>query len=196
MISRLRGTLLGREPERIEVATPGGVVYEVNVPRTVLERLPAAGTDVEILTVQVVREDAVALYGFVESRERELFGRLMAARGVGASTALSMLSTYAAPRLARALAEKDTAALQQVSGIGKKTAERLVVDLADRVQDLAVAPGGEGEDATGPAQEAVSALVSLGYSFTEADEAVQQVLEDGDAPESAEELIRRALASR
>jgi len=193
MISRLKGRLLSREMERVEVETEGGVVYEVQVPRTIVERLPQVGSAVEVRTLQVVREDSVALYGFLEANERELFRRLLGATGVGSKLALAMLSTFTARRLARALAEKDLTALKQVSGIGKKTAERITVELADKVQDLAVvSEDGEGA-ADGPAQEAVSALVALGYSFSDADEAVRQVVEDGDPPESSEELIRRAL---
>lgn len=197
MISRLKGLLLTREPGRVEVETRGGVVYEVQVPTTVSERLPRVGEEVEIRTCHVVREDSATLYGFIEPSERELFTRLMNAKGVGAKTAVGMLSTFSVARLARALTEKDTAALTQVSGIGKKTAERIVVDLSDKVQDLALAPAAEDGDGSGggPAREAVAALVSLGFSFGEADEMVQKALEDGGA-ETSEELIRKALAGR
>jgi Holliday junction DNA helicase RuvA len=178
----------------VEIETTGGVVYEVEVPTTVLERLPAEGEAVELRTVQVVREDSVALYGFLAAGERTLFRRLLTASGVGPKVALAMLSTYTAERLARALAEKDVPALQRVSGVGKKTAERLALELADKVGDLALTPGPE--PGAGPApgvQEAVAALVALGYGFAEADEAVRAVLAQGDV-ESADALIRRALA--
>ncbi len=191
MISRLRGTLLSREPDAVEVETAGGVVYEVEVPLTVLERLPPPGSPVELRTVQVVREDSVALYGFLDAGERELFRRLLAATGVGAKLALSMLSSFSAPRLARALAEKDLTALTQVSGVGRKTAERLVLELSERVQDLAAAAGAPGAP-TG-AEEAVAALMALGYTFTDADRAVRTVLESEEGL-STEELIRKALA--
>lgn len=194
MISRLKGTLVERDLDRVEIETPGGVVYEVGVPKTILERLPARGAEIELRTFQVVREDALELYGFVEAVERELFSRLLGARGVGPALAAGMLSTYSASRLARILAEKDTEALRQVSGVGRKTAERIVIDLSDKVQDLAVAPAPGEEKGTAAAREAVSALVSLGYSFAKADEAVRKVLEDGGAGSTSEELIRRALA--
>jgi len=194
VISRLRGILLTRDTDRIEVATEGGVVYEVEVPLTVFRKLPAAGAELEIRTVHVVREDSAALYGFTEERERVLFRRLMSASGVGAKLALAMLSTYTASRLVKALVEKDVTALRQVSGVGKKTGERLVVDLADKVTDLAVA--GEAEEGASKAvQDAVGALVALGYSFTEADDAVRAVLED-DEIEETDELVRKALARR
>ncbi len=193
MISRLRGTLLTREPEGIEVETPGGVVYEVEVPLTVFERLPAPDSPIELRTLQVVREDSVALYGFNEPHERTLFKRLLGASGVGAKLALAMLSTYAAPRLARALVEKDIPALTQISGVGKKTAERIALELSDKVTDLAVAaPQGGPITAASGAQEAVAALVALGYGFSEADDAVRAVLEKGEV-EGADELIRSAL---
>lgn len=192
MISRLRGTVLTRDTERVEVETSGGVVYEVEVPLTVLQRLPSPGGAVEIRTVQVVTESSVALYGFVDAHERTLFQRLLTASGVGAKVALAMMSTFSAERLARALVEKDLTALQQVSGIGRKKAEKIALELADRVADLAiVTPRAPGQSRG--AQEAVQALVALGYSFADADRAVREVLEAG-APETTEELIRKALA--
>lgn len=192
MISRLLGTVLTRDTDRVEIETGGGVVYEVEVPLTVLQRLPGPGGVLELRTVQVVTESSVALYGFVDRAERVLFQRLLTASGVGAKLALAMMSTYSAERLARALVEKDVTALQQVSGIGKKKAEKIALDLSDKVADLAiVSPVEPGE--LGGAQEAVQALVALGYTFGDADHAVRAVLEAG-APDSTEELIRRALA--
>lgn len=194
MISRLRGTLLSRDPDGVEVETPGGVVYEVEVPTTVFERLPAVDQPVELRTLQIVREDSVALYGFITAGERTLFQRLLSASGVGPKVALAMLSTYSADRLARALVEKDVAALTRVSGVGKKTAERLALDLADKVTDLALSPGPAAVAGGAPGvQEAVAALVALGYSFADADTAVRAALAQGEA-ESADVLIRRALS--
>jgi Holliday junction DNA helicase RuvA len=192
MISRLQGTVLSRELDRVEVETSGGVVYEVEVPLTVMERLPAPGGAVEIRTVQVVTESSTALYGFVDGNERLLFRRLLTASGVGAKVALAMMSTFSAERLARALVEKDHSALQQVSGIGRKKAEKIAIELADKVADLAIVSPTEPHHASG-AQEAVQALVALGYSFGDADQAVRSVLESG-GPETTEELIRLALA--
>jgi len=177
----------------VEVETPGGVVYELDVPTTVFQRLPRQGEPVEVRTVQIVREDSVALYGFLDAGERELFRRLMTASGVGAKLALAMLSAYTAPRLARALVEKDVVALRQVSGVGKKTAERLALELADRVDDLALSSDTPAGDGSPGVQEAVAALVALGYTFADADQAVRTALARGDV-ESADVLIRRALA--
>lgn len=192
MISRLQGTVLTRGVDRVEVETKGGVVYEVEVPVTVLERIPTAGGAIELRTVHVVTETSAALYGFVEAHERTLFQRLLTASGVGAKVALAMMSTFKAERLARALVEKDIAALQQVSGIGRKKAEKISLELADKVADLAIVTPGRPEHVSG-AQEAVQALVALGYSFGDADKAVRDVLEHG-TPGTTDELIRKALA--
>ena len=192
MISRLRGTLLSRTEDGVEVATPGGVVYEVEIPLSVAERLPSPGQELELRVVQVVRDDFLGLYGFLEVAERTLFQRLLGASGVGARLALAMLSTYPAPRLARALVEKDVGALVQVSGVGRKTAERLVLELSDRVKDLQL-EGTAGARPTEGAQAAVQALMALGMSFQDADRAVRGVLEKGD-PSDVDELVRLALA--
>jgi len=158
-----------------------------------LQGLPSPGGSVELRTLQVVTENSIALYGFSNAHERLLFQRLLTATGVGAKLALAMMSTYSAERLARALVEKDSTALQQVSGIGKKKAEKIALDLADKVADLAiVTPVVDG--VTGGAQDAVQALVNLGYSFSVADTAVRAVLED-EVPDSTEELVRRALSA-
>jgi Holliday junction DNA helicase RuvA len=192
MISRLQGILLQRDANRVEVETKGGVVYEVLVPLTVLQRLPSTGDLIELRTVQVVSENAMTLYGFLSAHERALFQRLLTATGVGAKLALAMMSTFPAERLARALIDKDTVALRQVKGVGRKTAERMAVELSDRVADLAIVSISPRREAT-VVQEAVQALVSLGYTFGDADEAVRSALAAGPA-ESTEELIRRALA--
>lgn len=199
MISRLKGRLVSRALDHVEIETAGGVVYEVQIPLSILERLPKPPVpDFEIRTLHVVREDSVTLYGFLEPFERELFRRLLGASGVGPKVALAMLSTYSARRLARALSERDVNALKQVSGVGKKTAERIVLELADRVEDLAAEAHGPDRSGgtTGPgAQEAVGALVALGYSFVDADAAVRSALAGGEA-ESTDALVRRALAKR
>ena len=194
MISRLHGILLVRDPDGVEVETSGGVVYEVEVPLTVFQRLPKAGQPLQLRTVQVVTESSVSLYGFVDDLERRLFKRLLNASGVGGKLALSMLSTYTADRLARALVEKDVTALRQITGIGKKTAEKLCLELSDKVEDLAVVQPRE-DGAPSLAQDAVQALVALGYSFAEADGAVRAVL-DQEEVESADDLIRKALAGK
>ena len=193
MISRLSGTLLTRDLDRIEIETTGGVVYEVVVPTKIMERLPGAGGAVQIRTLHIVREDSATLYGFSAPHERELFRRLLGASGVGPRMAVAMLSALSARRLARAIVDKDVAALTRVPGVGRKTAEKIAVELGDKVEDLAV--GSEGGAVEPGAHEAVKALVALGYSHSEADEAVRSVLSEV-AIDDPSELIRRALASR
>ncbi len=193
MISRIKGVLLHREGSRVEVETRGGLVYEVEVPLTVAERLPSQGSDLELRTVYVVREDSASLFGFLAPEERTLFLRVMEASGVGARLALAMLSTLPARRLARALADKEVTVLTQVPGVGKKKAERIVLELSDKVDDLAATAAVDGRPGTDGAEEAVRALVALGYSHQEADRAVREVLAKG-AVDGTDELIRRALA--
>lgn len=194
MISRIQGTVLSRETDRVEIETQGGVVYEVEVPLTVLQEVPPPGDRVELRTLQIVTESSVTLYGFVTANERTLFQRLLKVNGVGAKVALGALSTFPSGRLVRAIIEKDSVALRQVPKVGKKLAEKIALELSDKLDDLIeLAPAATGAASSGAAQQAVQALVSLGYTFGDADRAVRDVLEDG-APESAEELIRRALA--
>ena len=186
---------MSRDVDRVEVETDGGVVYEIEVPLTILERIPTPPhEDFEIRTLQVVREDSATLYGFIDAHERELFRRLLGATGVGPKVGLAMLSTYTASRLAQALVERDVNALKLISGVGKKTAERIAVELADKVEDLAVSARGAAAAPAG-VQEAVAALVALGFSFPDADAVVRRVLEQGE-PEDSEDLIRKALAGR
>jgi len=194
VISRLHGVLIEADMDSVEVETAGGVVYEVHVPATVAGRLPRPGSEVRLRTVQVVRDDSVTLYGFLEASERDMFQRLLGTTGIGAKLAREMLSTYSARRLAQALANKETAVLTRVSGVGKKTAELLILRLSDKVRDLALARGG-GEAAPRGAREAVNALMALGYSFAQADEAVRGVpdLEGAGEEMKTEELIRKAL---
>lgn len=193
MISRIRGVLLRRELDMVEVMTSSGVAYEVDIPLSVFERLPKEGSEVELRTFQVVREDAIELFGFLLESERRLFGRLLSASGVGPKLALSMLSTLPPERLVRAIIEKDIAALRQIPGLGAKKAEKLAVELADRLDDLAVAvagPRAEGKTA----DDAVGALVALGYSHGEAAQAVRDAL-DADGKVKGVELIKAALAA-
>jgi len=195
MISRLRGKLISRDPGAIEIMTAAGVAYEVVVPLTVFERLPREGADLELRTLQVVREDGVTLYGFLDSAERAVFARLLTASGVGPRLALNMLSTLTPHRLLRAILEKDIATLRQIPGLGTKKAERLVVELADRLDDLSVQATGVPRAAGRGAEEAVSALIALGYSPAEAAGAVRKALEADVSLAGAEQVIRAALGT-
>lgn len=190
MISRIRGVLLRRDTAVAEVMTAGGVAYEIEIPASVLERLPKEGEEVELRTVQVVREDSVTLYGFTEAPQRNVFQRLLTATGVGPRLALSMLSTMSPERLVRAILDRDVPTLRQVPGLGTKKAEKLVVDMTDRLSDLDLIAGRAGDGRT--AEEAVAALVTLGYAHGEASAAVRAALEEG-AHLRGVDLIKAAL---
>lgn len=194
MISRVRGEVLEADAGRVEVLVAGGVAYEVDVPLTVFERLPAKGSEVDLKTVFVVREDAHSLFGFLDDHERTLFNRLCTTPKVGAKVALAMMSAYSTGRLARILAEKDAQALTRVVGVGKKIAELVVVHLADKVQDLLDADAHSGPRSARE-HEAVAALVRLGYSRPDAEKSVREVTGPG-GPRTAEEAIREVLARR
>lgn len=194
MITRIRGRLLSLDTDRVEIETAAGLVYEVHVPLSIFHRLPAAGTEMEILTAYVVQDEKPHLYGFIEEHERTLFHRLLGAHKVGPRLALAMMSTYNAGRLARLIAGKNALALMQVVGLGKKTAERVILDLSDKVEDIAAANTLAGPEAK-RAAAAVAALTGLGYSFAEADAAVREASrENGDR--STEEIVRSVLARR
>lgn len=192
MISRIRGTLLTREPDRVEILTSGGVGYELEIPLSVFEKLPRAGQEVELLTHQVVREDDLMLFGFLQPSERKLFGRLLGASGVGPRLALAMMSTLTPNALVRALIDREVATLVQVPGVGKKTAERIALELGDKLDDVALPTGPSVKGAA--AQEAVGALVALGYAHTEANAAVRASIEQEGPEKDAKALIRKALA--
>ncbi len=196
MISRIRGTLLRRDLEGCEIMTAGGVAYEIEIPLSTFERLPREGAEIELRTYQLFREDAQLIYGFLDESERALFARLLTASGVGPKLALAMLSRMAPDRLARAITDRDIAGLRQIPGLGTKKAERLVLELGDKLQDLAFAgaPGAGARPAGRAAEEAVAALVALGYSPSDAGHAVRDVL-DGQPGLGGVELIKAALSA-
>lgn len=173
--------------------TPGGVGYEVQVPTALLDRLPEEGREVELDCAMVVRDDAMELFGFGSGRERALFLRLQDASGVGPQLALALLGTLSSGRLVEAIRTRDYDSLEMVTGVGRKTAERIVVDLGDKLDDLQVeetvgAPGGEQESS------AVEALVALGYDRMDSQKAVNRAREDADSSfDDTEPLIRAAL---
>ena len=193
MISRIRGRLLRREMEAVEVMTAGGVGYEIEIPLSVFEKLPKAGSDVELLTWQVVREDDQLLFGFLQDSERSLFGRLLGASGVGPRLALAMMSTLTPTALVRAITEKDVATLVQVPGVGRKTAERIALELGDKLDDLAIRAASASPKGAA-AQEAVGALAALGFSAADAGTAVRRAIDEQGPEEDVQALIRKALA--
>lgn len=199
MIGRLRGTLAEKQPPHL-ILDVNGLGYELEVPMTTLYRLPSVGQPVTLHTHLVVREDAQLLYGFFEKRERELFRELIRLNGVGAKLALALMSSFEADELVRVVQAQDANALVKVPGVGKKTAERLLVELKDRFKAWQTSPAMfelMPNDAAAPEPpvasaeaDAVSALISLGYKPQEASKAVSGVNAKGL---SSEELIRRAL---
>jgi Holliday junction DNA helicase RuvA len=189
MIAFVEGTLAVRDPEGIIVRTAGGTGYLIEVTLGVFERLPAIGAAVSLHTELVVREDAWALYGFDTPIERAVFRRLMGASGVGPRLALAILSALGPERTVRAIGDRDLAALASVPGIGRKKAERIALELGDRLDDLpAAAPVPQ------PSADAVRALVKLGYSAAAAETAVRTAAEAGGTDDTAA-LVRRALSS-
>jgi Holliday junction DNA helicase RuvA len=195
VIAHVAGTLLAKELDRVEVMTAGGVGYELLVPLSVYETLPSVGETVRLHTYLVVKEDGWLLFGFASAFERQVFQRVLDAKGVGPALALGLLSTLSAERLVRAIREKDIVTLQSVPRVGRKKAEQLVLDLADKLDDIrAMLPGGVGRlEGGAAAEDATRALVSLGYSTGDAERAVRAALDDGGKGMNAPELIRRAL---
>ena len=171
-------------------------MYELEIPLTILERLPMPPAEgFEIRVLRVVREDSDTLYGFLTPHERELFRRLLGASGVGPKVALAMLSTYTATRLARALAEKDTTALTQVSGVGKKTGQRIILEMKAKLgQDAELsAILGEDEAEAVEGDDVIAALCSLGCTQGEAKKAATKARKKLGSDASDEDLVRAAL---
>lgn len=193
MISVVTGTLIVKDLDRVEVLTSGGVGYEMAVPLGTYESLPRTGDHVSLHAHLVVREDEWQLYGFATALERRVFRRLLGATGVGPALALGMLSALSADRVVRAIREKDVATLQQVPRVGRKKAEQMILDLADKLHDLGAAEGAPRPEGAG-ADDAIRALVSLGYAAGDAEQAVRKAIESVGKPAAAPELIRAALA--
>ena len=197
MIGRLTGILLEKQPPQI-LLDVNGVGYEVDAPMSTFYRLPAVGEKATLHTHLVVREDAQLLYGFAEKRDRELFRELIRLNGVGPKLALALMSGLEVDELIGAVHAEDTSALTRVPGVGKKTAERLLVELKGKFKawetlpgvTVPIAAGGAAPAASSATADAVSALIALGYKPQEASRAVAAIKEDGLG---SEELIRRAL---
>ena len=187
MIAQVRGRLVRKAPQEA-IVDVGGVGYRVAIPLSTFYRIGEAGDEVSLLTHTHVREDTLALFGFLTSGEQALFERLIAVSGVGPKLALSILSGIEAPDLVSALRASDVARLTRIPGVGKKTAERLVLELKDKVQDLVAA----GEPAASSKDDLVSALVHLGYSRPEAERGVDRALKEG-GDGRFEDLLRLAL---
>ncbi|OEY67246.1 Holliday junction branch migration protein RuvA [Marinobacter sp. X15-166B] len=201
MIGRIRGLLVEKAPAQVLVDC-GGVGYEVDIPCTTFYQLPEPGQELILHTHLVVRDDAQSLCGFATKIDRDLFRLLIRVNGVGPKVALGILSGLDAERFIRCIEAKDVKSLVKLPGIGKKTAERLLIEMADRVGQLEgqftpVPAGGEGSEpapagVSDPAEEAEAALITLGYRPQEAAKAVNSVAAPGM---SSAELIRLSLRS-
>ncbi|MCH8502213.1 MAG: Holliday junction branch migration protein RuvA [Aliidiomarina sp.] len=201
MIGRLQGILAAKQPPELLIDVQG-VGYEVQVPMTCFYDLPELGKAVTLWTHFVVREDAQLLFGFNTLDERALFRQLIKAQGVGPKMALGIMSSLSAPQFINSVQQGDLTTLVKIPGVGKKTAERLLVEMRDRLKDFGgadVNTGLPGVTPTAPAvvlvsarDEALSALVALGYKESVAQNMLKKTSDDGM---SAEELIRAALKS-
>jgi len=195
MIARLSGTLVHVQPP-LMVIDVAGVGYEIEAPLSVFYDLPEVGNTVIILTHLSVKDDSHTLYGFSSEAERTLFRQLLKISGIGAKLALTILSGASGEELARYVAERDTASLTRLPGIGKKTAERIIIELRDKLGDIPVgattAAGGGPTAAASAINEAAQALNALGYKSQEANRMVRAVAQPDM---SVEEIIRHALHS-
>ena len=198
MIGRLKGTLLTKQPPTL-LLDVNGVGYEVDAPMSTFYQLPDLNQEVILHTHLVVREDAQQLCGFATEVERRMFRSLIRINGVGARLALSILSGISADDFARCIQDNDTATLVRLPGVGKKTAERLVIEMRDKLKDWHMGPSSGGkapagmieiENVADPVEEAVSALIALGYKAPQASRMVTQI-DSRDL--SSEEIIRDAL---
>jgi holliday junction DNA helicase RuvA len=201
MIATLSGTLQLRDPGRLIVVT-AGVGYEVFVPLSTYYRMPSVGAEVEFQVRQVVREDALLLYGFATSAEKQAFDLLMSVQHVGPKLALAILSVLAPKDLVAAISQEDVERIDAVPGVGAKVAERVVRELRDKVSELNptapvrmdAAASSNGHTRAGSLlDDAVSALINLGYKPAEAKRAVDAV-EAFDEQDGLEGLIRKSLA--
>ncbi len=186
MIGRLSGTLLEKHPPMVLVDVQG-VAYEVDVPMSTFYQLPATGGKVTLHTQLVVREDAHLLYGFATDGERQAFRQLLKISGIGARTALSVLSGLTVEELHHAVANEDSARLVRIPGIGRKTAERLLLELRDKLASIAEGRVAGPDGSSGG--DALNALVTLGYSVKEAKAALARL----DPSLAAPDAIRQAL---
>ena len=194
MISQVAGKLTAKELDRVEIMTSGGLGYELLVPLSVFEAVGRIGDQASLHTHLVVKEDGWQLFGFGSLYERRVFQKLLAVKGVGPALALGMLSTLTADRVVRALRDHDVATLQSVPRVGRKKAEQMILDIADKLDDLGAGTGVGPRPEGGGAEDAIRALVSLGYSSIDAERAVQAALDGGARGQPASEVIRRALA--
>jgi Holliday junction DNA helicase RuvA len=190
MIGSLRGKLVSKQAPQIIIECQG-VGYEVETPMSTFLDLPASGEDLFLHTHLLVREDAQILYGFGSLEERGLFRMLLKISGVGAKLGLAILSTMSVADFQRCVEYEDAATLVKIPGVGKKTAERLIIEMRDKIERTAGAPGvARVSVEASPRSEAVDALIALGYKAGEVNKLIGTMDVDG---QSAEDIIRQAL---
>ena len=199
MIGQIRGKLVEKNPPEILIEV-GGITYELQVPMSTLYQLPAPGKDLLLHTHFVVREDAQLLYGFFDKKEKAMFRALIRVNGVGPKLALGILSAMDADDFVRTIRNNDVTAMVNMPGIGKKTAERLIIEMRDRLSEWDAGAGETEGLTTSPVKtsitkDAETAMISLGYKPPQAARAIAQVLRDNPHINDSEELIRLSLKS-
>jgi Holliday junction DNA helicase RuvA len=197
VIGRIRGTLVDKKPPEIQIDV-AGICYEVQVPMSTLYQLPELGKELTLHTHFVVREDAQLLYGFFEEKDKSMFRSLIKINGVGPKMALGILSSMQANEFVRAVRSNDINAMVKMPGIGKKTAERLLIEMRDRLKDWdddTEAGSTQAPVSASITNDAETALVSLGYKPQQAAHAIAAVLKANPVITGSEELIRRSLKS-
>jgi Holliday junction DNA helicase RuvA len=195
MIAHLRGRLFSKSPNQAVVEC-GGVGYDVTISVATFSALPSEGAEVSLFVHTHVREEMIALFGFAETQEKRLFEKLLTITGIGPKLAITVLSGIAAERLVTAIRGQDHATLTRIPGIGKKTAERVVLELKDKLDDMATAPVVGGTHFGAAGEDALSALVNLGYGRPVAERAIATAVEKSpDVANDFEGLFRAAMAA-
>ena len=197
MIAYIRGTLVEKEPTRA-VIEAGGVGYELLVPLSTYEKLPRTGSEAKLLAYHCVREDDEILFGFWAEDEKAMFGKLTSVSGVGPKIALAILSGSSVAELAMSIAGGDFKRISTIKGVGKKTAEKICVELKDKVGEFAFAgrDGGPGRTATPVMRDAVAALRALGFNEETSSKMVADVLARDAEIDSVEQIIKMSLSGR
>jgi holliday junction DNA helicase RuvA len=198
MIGFLSGKILEKEANTV-IVDVAGVGYEVTIPLSTFYELGEIGSDVSLRIFTHVREDALQLFGFKTARERDLYLKLISVQGIGAKSGITMLSGMSADEIVSAIRTNNLARLTSIPGVGRKTAERMVIELRDKIADLSMSAAATGGSAPGTTDEAenmfddaLSALVNLGYQRNAAEKALQDSAKDGTEP-SVQKLLRAAL---
>lgn len=197
MIDFLSGNLVQKKPTHVVIQT-GGIGFQVLISLNSFDKLPETGADLQLHTLLVVREDSLTLFGFVHQEERKIFEQLTQVSGIGPKLALTILSGLQLNDLALAITQGDVKRLSSISGIGKKTAERMVVELRDKLESNAPAETRHPvQDTEGPTKDAILAMVALGYKQQDAGKLVQKAQSKlGDQASNVEEIIRLALSGK